>query len=107
MAEYTFYALITATGFVAAGLVASLFQLVTGQPIRFGFTPRSVPVDAAEILARMTAGPAIIMRNAVKAAVKEGREPYWLALSTLLSVLWSFFTGVVILELIYSFSASL
>ncbi|MGI9383213.1 MAG: DUF6949 family protein [Methyloligellaceae bacterium] len=107
MVEYAFYVFVTATGFVAAGLVASLFQLVTGQPIRFGFTPGSAMVAATGILARVTAGPAIIMRNAIKAALKEGRQPYWLALSTLLSAIWSFFSGVVILELIFRLSVGL
>lgn len=104
MVEYAFYILVTATGFVAAGLVASLFQLLTGHPLRFGFTPNSGLVAATGILARVAAGPAIIMRNALRAAWREGRQPYWLALSTLLSAVWSFFSGVVILELIYRLS---
>ena len=75
MVEYAFYILVTATGFVAAGLVASLFQLVTGHPLRFGFTPNSGLVAATGILARVAAGPAIIMRNALRAAWREDGSP--------------------------------
>ncbi len=104
MFEYAFDAYVTAIGFAVAGLIASFFQLVTGDPIKFGFAPRSGLVAAAGVLTRVVAGPAIIMRNAIKAALMEGREPYWLALSTLISAIWSFFTGVFVIELIYRLS---
>ena len=99
MYEYAFYAYVTAVGFVVAGLMASFFQLVTGSPIKFTFVPRSGVAAAADVLTRVVAGPAIIMRNAIKAALLHGRKPYWLVLSTLISAIWSFFSGVIILEL--------
>lgn len=46
------------------------------------------------------------MRNAVKAALL-GPPPYWLALSTMISALWSFFSGAVILEVVYRLATQL
>lgn len=104
MYEYFFYAYVTAIGFCLAGAATSLSHLVTGQPLRFGIGSEPAAVAVLGVIMRVIAGPAIVMRNAVKAALG-GRPPYWLALSTMISVLWSFFSGVVILELLYRLSA--
>lgn len=106
MFEYLFYAYVSAIGFCAAGLLASFSQLVTGAPMGFALEPQRQGHVLPSIVARVLAGPAIVMRNALRAALR-GRAPYWLALSTLISVLWSFFSGVLILELIYRLSNQL
>lgn len=100
MYEFFLYAYVTAVGFAIAGLCASFTHWVTGTPLRFEFFPGSVAVAIPGVLARVVAGPAILMRNAIKGALKEGREPYWLALSTFIAALWSFFSGACLLELI-------
>ena len=101
MYEYFLYAYVTAIGFCAAGLSASLSQLLTGRPMAFGLGQAAPQPTIVGVLARVVAGPAIVMRNAIK-AVLMGRPPYWLMLSTLISVVWSFCSGVVLLELIFS-----
>lgn len=106
MVEYLFYAYVTAIGFCAAGVAASLSQLVTGQPLRFGLDTAATRTAIFGVVTRVLAGPAIVMRNAVKAALR-GRPPYWLALSTMISALWSFFAGAVILEVVYRLSTQL
>lgn len=106
MVEYFFYAYVTAIGFCAAGVAASLSQLVTGRPLRFGLEGQATLPALFGVFTRVLAGPAIVMRNALKAALL-GRPPYWLALSTLICAFWSFFSGVVILELVYRLSQSL
>ncbi len=58
------------------------------------------------VFARVMAGPVIVMRNAIRGAVLEGRAPFWLALSTFISTVWSFFTGVVVLELMFRLAIS-
>lgn len=104
MYEYLFYFYVTAIGFCAAGMAASLSQLVTGEPMRFGIRPNEQRSAVIGVFARVLAGPAIVMRNAVRAALR-GRSPQWLVLSTLISAIWSFFSGAVILELVYRISA--
>jgi len=99
--EYLFYAYVTAIGFCAAGLCTSAWQLVTGIPLKFSLQPEHSFAAIFGVFARVMAGPVIVMRNAIRGAVVEGRGPFWLALSTFISTVWSFFTGVVMLELLY------
>lgn len=99
--EYLFYAYVTAIGFCAAGLCTSAWQLVTGFPLKFGLQAEHSIAAIFGVLARVMAGPVIVMRNAIRGAVIEGRAPVWLALSTFISTVWSFFTGVVMLELLF------
>lgn len=101
MLEYLFYAYVTAIGFCAAGLCTSGWQLVTGRPLRFGLQIERTAPAVFGVFARVLAGPAIVMRNAIKGAMIEGRAPFWLALSTFISTIWSFFSGVVLLELLF------
>lgn len=99
--DYIFYIYVTAIGFCAAGLCTSSWQLVTGRPLKFGLQiERKIPAILG-VFARVIAGPVIVMRNAVRGAIQEGRAPFWLALSTFISTVWSFFTGVVVLELFF------
>ena len=90
---------IIAVGFVLAGLCASSHQLVTGRPLRFECAPTASLTIVLSILVRVFAGPAILMRNAIKGALL-GRPPYWLALSTIIASLWSFFSGVLMIKLL-------
>ncbi len=99
--EYLLYAYVTAIGFCAAGLCTSAWQLVTGLPLKFGLQAEHSVGAIFGVLARVMAGPVIVMRNAIRGAVVEGRAPVWLALSTFISMVWSFFTGVVMLELFF------
>lgn len=101
MTGFFFHAYVMAVGFVVAGICASLARLVTGRPLAFGVEPAAdlawVP---ALVVTRAFAGPAIIMRNALTGALREGRATAWLAASTLISALWSFVSGVVVLDLV-------
>lgn len=98
MYEFLFYAYVTCIGFCVAGIAASLSQLLTGRPLKFGLDTASIAPALLGVFTRVLAGPAIVMRNALAAAIR-GRPPYWLALSTFISVVWSFFSGAVVLEL--------
>ncbi len=101
MSEYLFYVYVTATGFCVAGLCTSAWQLVTGRPLKFGLQVEKTGQAILGVFARVLAGPVIVMRNAIKGAVIEERAPYRLALSTFISTIWSFFTGVVLLDLLF------
>lgn len=99
--DFLFYVYVTAIGFCAAGLCTSSWQLVTGRPLKFGLQiERTIPAIFG-VFARVVAGPVIMMRNAIRGALTEGRAPFWLALSTFISTVWSFFSGVVLLEFVF------
>ncbi len=102
MYEYLFHLYVMAIGFCAAGLCMSGFKLATGHPLRFGLQIEKTGPAIFGVFTRVLAGPAIVMRNAIRGAAIEGRAPVWLILSTFISMLWSFFSGVVMLELLYA-----
>lgn len=100
MYEYALYAYVTAIGFVVGGLLNSFTALVTGRPLTFAFEPGTAFSAFTGVIARVFAGPVIIMRNTIRGAIVEGREAHWLALATLIATFWSFFSGAVVLELL-------
>lgn len=102
MFDYLLYLYIIAVGFCVAGLFVTGWRLVTGQVLKFGLNVDKTGPAIFGVFARVLAGPAIVMRNAIRGAAIEGREPVWLILSTLISTLWSFFSGVVMLEIVLS-----
>ena len=102
MFEYLFHLYVIAVGFCLAGLLTSGWKLATGQVLKFRLQIEKTGPAILGVFARVLAGPAIVMRNAIRGAAIEGRAPVWLVLSTLISTLWSFFSGVVMLELLYA-----
>ncbi|HET9273961.1 MAG TPA: hypothetical protein VFO09_06815 [Methyloceanibacter sp.] len=94
------YLYITAVGFVAAGLLASFVQLISGEPMRFRIEPDSVLASIGGVLLRVLAGPAILMRNAWRGMVIERRPMGWFGASLATAALWSLFSGAVLLDLI-------
>ena len=49
----------------------------------------------------------ILMRNALRDVFVEGRPASWLVLPTIIAGIWSFFSGVVVLELFLNLGRSL
>lgn len=91
-----------AVGFVAAGLIASFYQLVTNKPPRFvAEFEGMVGVLAASVMC-MIAGPFIIMRNAIRGHRIEQRPLGWLAASSAIAFAWSSCSGVVVLYTVIS-----
>ena len=103
MQELAAYLYITAVGFVAAGVMASFVQLVSGEPLRFGIQSRSIVASTGGVLLRVVAGPAILMRNSWRGAHIQARSPVWLGLSMLIAGLWSLFSGAFLLDVIFRF----
>ena len=64
MQALAMYLYVTAVGFVAAGMLASFVQLVSGEPMRFGVEPNSLLASIGAVILRVLAGPAILMRHA-------------------------------------------
>ena len=90
------------TGFVAAGLISSLYQLVTAEPARFRLFGASAWAWLLSFLFFGLTGPFIIMRNAVEARRKERSAVGWLFGSLLIASLWSVCSGLVVLHLALS-----
>jgi hypothetical protein len=87
-------------GFVVGGAVGSLHQMLTRRPASFHrFGPRFHQKLWA-VFVIVFAGPFIIMRNALRGRLIEGRPAPWLALSTAIATGWSFASGVVLLQLV-------
>ncbi|MDF1846734.1 MAG: hypothetical protein P1U69_06010 [Parvibaculaceae bacterium] len=88
------------TGVVTAGLVSSLYRLVTNKPPSFQMWQETTVGIIGGVLTLVLAGPSVIMRNALRAQVIENRPPGWLVVSSLMAGLWSFLVGIFVLSLL-------
>ncbi|MGI9412109.1 MAG: DUF6949 family protein [Hyphomicrobiales bacterium] len=102
MGVFGVFAYTIAVGFVTAGLIGSLYQLLTSKPVAFELLHRSGSAAILGVLTLVVAGPAVIMRNAIRGRLLEDRPGHWLAISTVLSAAWSFLQGVFILSFVVS-----
>lgn len=93
------YLYVMAVGFVAAGMLASFVQLVSGKPLRFGIEPQTLAASLGGVALRVLAGPAIIMRNAWLGVQLEARPKTWFGASAAIAALWSLFSGAFLLDL--------
>jgi len=100
MGEMTAFVMAVLTGIVVAGLTSSLYRLVTNKPPSFSVLTAPLPEVVTGMATLVFAGPAVIMRNAVRARVLEQRPWVWLGLSTSIAVFWSFMSGIFVLSLI-------
>lgn len=91
-----------ATGLVAAGLCSSFHRLVTSKPPSFQLWECSVAAQVAGVVTLLFAGPAVIMRNAFRAHVIENRPPLWLLISMLIALMWSFLSGILLLNVFFA-----
>ncbi|HSD92736.1 MAG TPA: hypothetical protein VLB11_06865 [Methyloceanibacter sp.] len=103
MQSFAIYLYVIAVGFVAAGVLSSFVQLVSGEPMRFGIEPNSLLASIGGVLLRVLAGPAILMRNAWRGLRLEARPKIWFGLSTMIAAVWSLFSGAVLLDVIFQF----
>lgn len=103
MQSFAIYLYVIAVGFVAAGVLSSFVQFVSGEPMRFGIEPNSLLASIGGVLLRVLAGPAILMRNAWRGLRLEARPKIWFGLSTMIAAVWSLFSGAVLLDVIFQF----
>lgn len=94
------YLYVMSVGFVAAGVLASFVQLVSGEPMRFGLEPKSLLASIGGVLLRVLAGPAILMRNAWRGLKLQARPKVWFGVSAAIAAVWSLFSGALLLDLI-------
>ncbi len=93
------YLYVMAVGFVAAGVLASFVQLVSGEPMRFTIEPKSILDSLGGVMLRVMAGPAILMRNAWRGQRLQARPKIWFGVSALIAAVWSLFSGALLLDL--------
>lgn len=89
-------------GFVAAGVLGSLYQLVTQRPPSFIVSLETWGTLMMSMFVCAFAGPFIIMRNAVRGRRLENRPLSWLMVSSLIAIIWSFCSGLVMIDLTLS-----
>lgn len=87
-----------AAGFVAAGVLGSFYQLVTGRYPAFLVDTDGIASALGAVVVCVFAGPFIIMRNAIRGRIIEGRPIGWLAASAAIAAGWSLCSGVVVIE---------
>lgn len=83
-------------GFVLAGLLSSFYQLITARPARFDLQADNVVGGILHTFLIMFAGPAILMRNAIRGRMIEHRPVGWLFASTAIAGAWSLCSGVML-----------
>ena len=94
-------------GFVSSGILSSFYQLVRSEPARFDVDSDNVLVGMGRVILLMFAGPAILMRNAIRGRMIEHRPLGWLAASTAIAGAWSLCSGAVVIEFVFAFNDSL
>ncbi len=102
MQSLAIYLYVTAVGFVAAGVLSSFVQLVSGEPMRFGIEPNSILASIGSVFLRVLAGPAILMRNARRGLKLQARPKIWFGVSAVIAAVWSLFSGALLLDLLLS-----
>jgi hypothetical protein len=90
---------VAGAGFTAAGLLDSLFQLVTAKPLRFMALPGNRPGRLCEALVIVVAGPLVILRGAPAGHRIEAPHLGWLMARTVVAGIWSVLTGIVVVYL--------
>lgn len=96
--ELALAAYAAAAGFVAAGFLGSLYQLLTDQPPRFSVEASTFIRGLSTTFICIFAGPFIIMRQAIRGRVLEDRPIGWLAASAAIAAGWSLCSGIIVIE---------
>lgn len=98
MSEFMMVLYLTGVGFAAAGVLGSFYQLITNQPPRFAFDQVGVFSAVSCGVLMVMAGPFILMRNAIRARLIEGRAVGWLAASCFFAAIWSCVSGAFVMH---------
>lgn len=98
MSVSLFYAFAMAMGFSCAGVSVSLFKLLTQRRLSFELADAARYELVLGVALLMFAGPAVIMRNAIRGRLLENRAFSWLILSTLIAAMWSVLAGITLIS---------
>jgi hypothetical protein len=98
--ELTLLAYVGAVGFVAAGIAASFYKLVTHEPARFRLTGSTAGAWLSALLFGAVTGPVILVNYAMQKHRAEGMSVLVVFGGIVLAGLWSCCLGVLVLELV-------
>jgi hypothetical protein len=84
-------------GFVAGGIVASFYQMVTQERARFALLGSGAMAVVTTFLFFALTGPIIIMDRALKGRLKEKEPLTWLFGAVFIAALWSCCSGIFVL----------
>lgn len=90
---------IVVTGFTCAGFAHSIYQFITNKVMSFDLSEETGPGMLFGIIALIFAGPFILVRNSIRGFKIENRHSGWVAASTAISILWSFISGIFLLNI--------
>lgn len=105
LSELFIAAYIGCSGFVAAGILGSFYQLVTGEPPKFALQLETWLKGMSSLLMCIFAGPFIIMRNAIRGRRIEHRPIGWLVASSTIAGMWSICSGLVVMQFALGFAS--
>lgn len=91
--ELILFLLVTASGFVASGVIASLFTMLSGQK-EYALKPASEAQSMAAIGLTIFTGPAILTMNAIRGRHNADQPPAYLAVVLGVSAVWSYVLGL-------------
>ena len=89
-----------AVGFVAAGIAASFYKLITTEPARFSIVGETVFGLATSFLLCALTGPVIVVDFAIRNRQAARVRFTWLLAGVGIAALWSCCLGLVVLQLI-------
>lgn len=98
VAELYILAFMIGSGIVTAGIIGSFYEFVTGRRLSF-FEERKYPFAiVVTVLLWFLAGPFIFFRNAMDGYFWQQFRPGMLAFAGGLSVIWSIYSGMVVMS---------
>ncbi len=97
MHEVVLFVLIIASGYVASGVIASGFMLVTGRE-EYALKPSNEAMRLAAVGLTIFTGPAILTANAIRS--RSDQPPVYLPIVLAIASLWSFALGLLFVPLI-------
>ena len=89
---------VTCVGFVCAGILSTLYQMIAQRPAGFRVSAHSFPGVLSSVVMCTFAGPFIIMRNALRGRRLENRPIGWLFGSSAIAGVWSACSGVLLMN---------
>ncbi len=96
-----------AVGFVAAGITASFYRMVTSEPARFGLFGQSLLAWITTFAFCAMTGPVIVVDMAIQ-RVRNEKLPFgWLMAGVGIAALWSCCLGIVVLAVVLGVRNSL
>lgn len=97
MREALLLLMIVASGFVASGVIASLYRFISGKP-EYAPAPQSEAGKLAAVGLTVFTGPAVLTMNALKADPAEQPRAY-LFVVLAICALWSYLLGLFVLTI--------